>query len=107
MTKCHTTPKHLRPETQKWVRSVMRTWQLEQHHVKLLVLAAESFDRACEARETLATSGLTYIDKRGIPRAHPAVNIERDAKVIFARLLRELALDVEPPAESRPPTIRR
>ena len=41
-------------------------------------------------------------DRFGQLKPHPATGIERDSTVLFARCLRELALDVEPPAERRP-----
>lgn len=78
---------------------------MESHHIKLLTLAAEAWDRCEQARETIATSGLTFTNKWGEPRRHPAVQIEQDSRIAFARLMRELALDVAAPDESRPPTI--
>lgn len=99
-------PKHLRKATAEWFNGVVATYTLEPHHVRLLTLAAESFDRCVEARESLATSGLTFIDRFGTPRARPEVAIERDSRIAFARLTRELDLDCEPPPESRPPSLR-
>ena len=34
-------------------------------------------------------------------RPHPAIAIERDSKIGFARLVRELDLDTEPPTSMR------
>lgn len=99
-------PKHLRPPTRQWWRSIVRDFELESHHLRLLRLCCESWDRCQEAREVLAKEGLTYDDRFGQPRSRPEVAIERDSRVSFARLLRELALDVEPPRESRMPTIK-
>lgn len=45
--------------------------------------------------------GPTFVDDRKNVRAHPAIAIERDARVGFARLVRELDLDTEPPTPSR------
>lgn len=99
-------PAHLKPDTRRWWDAVNGTYTLEDHHRKLLTLAAEAWDRARQAREKLDRDGLTYTDRFGSPKARPEVNIERDCRVVFARLLRELALDIDPPAESRPPTTK-
>jgi P27 family predicted phage terminase small subunit len=103
-----TAPRHLRPKTRRWWSDVVGDWSLEQHHVRLLTLACESWDRCQEAREAIAAEGITTKDRFGQTRVHPAVNVERDAKIGFSRLLRELDLDVDPPKESsgRPPMLR-
>lgn len=100
-------PRHLRAETRKWFLDVTKAYELEEHHCRLLALAGEAWDRGQQAREALAEHGLTYVDRFGCPRARPEAAIERDSRTGFARLLRELDLDVEAPAESpRPPAIR-
>ena len=101
-------PDHLVPETADWWRSVIVDYQLEPHHLRLLTLAAEAWDRTQTARAVLDDKGLTYSDRFDAPRARPEVAIERDNRLAFARLLRELDLDVEPPASGhgRPPGLR-
>lgn len=98
-------PKHLRKPTQNWVKSVLSEYDLDEHHMKLLTAAAESWDRICAAREIIDGQGLTFLDRFGQPKARPEVAIERDNKVVFARLLRELALDADAPTEA-PRTVR-
>jgi phage terminase small subunit len=62
-------------------------------------MAGEAWDRATQAREALAEHGLTYTDRYGGPKARPEVAIERDSRIGFARLLRELGIDdVEQPS---------
>lgn len=58
-----------------------------------------------QARQALANHGaLTFTDPNGNIKAHPCVAMERDARIAFARLVRELDLDAGAPAErSRPP----
>jgi P27 family predicted phage terminase small subunit len=100
-------PKHLKSATRRWWESVVADWQLEPHHVRLLTLAAEAWDRCQEARELIQRDGLTVATKAGGPRLHPAVRVETDARLAFARLIRELDLDVTPPAEGkRAPALR-
>jgi P27 family predicted phage terminase small subunit len=94
-------PAHLREPTRTWWRSVVRDYQLEPHHMMLLRAAGECWDRLQEARELLAKDGLTVEGREGGIRPHPAVQIERDARIGFARLIRELDLDVEPPRGDR------
>jgi phage terminase small subunit len=66
-------------------------------------MAGEAFDRATEARETIEAEGTYFKDRFGCPKAHPAVAVERDARVLFARLVRELDLDGDVAPDPRPP----
>ncbi len=101
-----TAPAHLSRKTKAWWHDVIKVYELDEHHIKLLTLACEAWDRAVEAREALNGAGLTFDDRFGQPRARPEVGIERDSRLAFAKLLRELDLDrVPPPAPSRPPRI--
>lgn len=101
-------PDHLQPATGQWWRSVQDDYLLEPHHVRLLTLAAEAWDRCQQARAVLDRDGLIYLDRFEAPRARPEVAIERDSRIAFSRLIRELDLDVEPPAGTRsaPPGLR-
>jgi phage terminase small subunit len=101
-------PAHLAPATRTWFTSVCRDYVLEQHHLRLLQAAGECWDRLQEARQTLARDGLTIATGDGGLKAHPCVAIERDARIGFARLIRELDLDVEAPVSTRsgPPGLR-
>ncbi len=78
---------------------MVKEWDLEDHHVRLLTLAAEAWERAEEAKAILETEGITYKTRFGEPRAHPAVKTENDAKVLFYRVLDKIGLD---PEESGP-----
>jgi phage terminase small subunit len=99
-------PAHLRPSTRRWFNEIMRSWDLETHHLRLLVLACEAIDRCEEARERVAKDG-AYVEGRYGLRVHPAVAVERDSRLAVARILRELDLDASAGAESRPPMLRR
>ena len=99
-------PKHLRAATRRWWSSVVSEYVLGDHHVRLLTLAAEAWDRCVQAREALSKHGLTFEGFHGEPKARPEVAVERDSRLSFAKLLRELGLDLEPPAESRPAAIQ-
>jgi len=100
-------PAHPSDEAGAWWRDVLRDFDLESHHVRLLQAASEAWDRMQQARQALADhGGLTFADPNGNIRAHPCVAMERDARVAFARLVRELDLDAGAPAErSRPPSL--
>ena len=98
-------PKHLKPATKVWFKTVCSEYALEDHHIRLLTLAAEAYDRGEQARGVIAKSGMTYTDRYGCPKARPEVAIERDSRIAFARLCRELDLDAGQPAQSRPPAL--
>jgi phage terminase small subunit len=92
-------PKHLTVATRRWVGSVLERYELQEHHFKLLLLAAESWDRANQAAAVIREHGVSYTDRFGAPRSRPEVAVEHNAKIAFARLVRELGLDkAEAPA---------
>lgn len=96
-------PEHLAKSTRAWWESVVENWHLEDHHKRLLTLAGEAWDRAEQAREAIAEHGMTFVDRFDQPRARPEIAIERDSRLAFARLLRELCLDENEPEPPRPP----
>jgi len=101
-------PDHLSPAMQAWWWAVVADYALNPHHLRLLEAACDAWDRMVQARDALAREGLTVTTKHGTKR-HPCADIERDSRLAFARLLRELDLDCEPPQERpgwRPPAIR-
>jgi phage terminase small subunit len=100
-------PTHLEPPTRAWFGQIQADYRLESHHIRLLQLAGEAWDRTQEARAILAQQGLVVESRQG-PKPHPCVAIERDGRLAFARLLRDLDLDVDPPSGERsgPPSLR-
>lgn len=98
-------PRHLSTATTKWFRSVVADFDLADHHLHLLTLACEARDRAEQARIILEKEGVTILDRFGVPKAHPAVAIERDSRIAFARLLRELGLSDGDAEAPRPPRL--
>jgi len=94
-------PPHLSPSALQWWRSVVDRYRLEEHHLRLLQLACEAWDRSQEAREQVAKEGLTVPGREGGMRPHPCIAIERDSRLAVARLVRELDLDTEPPVSER------
>lgn len=107
MTNDLISPPHLAPETADWWRAVLEEFLLEPHHKRLLRLACEAWDRCQQAREILDRDGLTTQTESGGLKAHPCIGIERDARLAFARLLRELDLDADTsPEQARLPALR-
>jgi P27 family predicted phage terminase small subunit len=105
MAKTPNPPGHLQAETRRWWSHHVSEYHMEPHHVRLLTLAAESWDRCQEARAALAKHGITYKDRFDQPKARPEVAIERDSRIAFARLVRELNLDLSAPEETRMPRL--
>ena len=91
-------PDHLSAEATAWCRGVNEDFVLAEHHVLLLHLAAESWDRCAAARRAIDEHGPTYVDRFGAPRARPEISIERDSRLAFSRILRELDLDISHPS---------
>ena len=98
-------PKNLRPATKLWIRQVANDYELESHHIKLLIQAGEVYDRILLARETIEKDGAYFTDRWGCPKSHPGLSEERQNRIAFARLVRELNLSEETP-DSRLPGLK-
>ena len=77
-------------KTRRWWQSVAKAHKLTEAQRHLLTLAGETWDRSTQARRILEQDGLIFLDRFGQPRPRPEVTIEKDAKLLFARLMREL-----------------
>jgi P27 family predicted phage terminase small subunit len=101
-------PSHLTSATQDWWRQIVADYDLEPHHLKLLEVACDAWDRMAQARATVLAEGLTVEGAKG-KRPHPCINIERDSRIAFSRILREMDLDEPVPSPGRympPPSLR-
>jgi P27 family predicted phage terminase small subunit len=101
-------PDHLSEAMRAWWQQVVAEFDLDPHHLKLLEAAADAWDRMASARAAVIAEGLTVTTKHGVKK-HPAVDIERDSRIAFSRILRELDLDEPVPSPAAyvpPPAIR-
>jgi|SRR6516164_5464441 P27 family predicted phage terminase small subunit len=102
-------PEHLSPAMQRWWAAVVNEYVLEHHHLLLLEAACSAWDEMVLARETLRKQGLVVSTGAGGSKKNPIADIVRDSRIAFARLVRELDLDVEMPKVDRhnwPPRLK-
>jgi P27 family predicted phage terminase small subunit len=98
-------PKHLTAASKRFYERIAADYTLEPHHLRLLQLLCEAWDRGQEARKILHKEGLVIDHERLGKRPHPAAGIEKDSRTAVARLLRELNLSEEPD-DNRPPRLK-
>ncbi len=97
-------PAHLSREAQSWWEKFCSGWELDDPGLLLLESALESFDRMREAQVVLKKEKSFIFDRFHQRRAHPALLVERDAKLSLIKNLKALNLDLEPlQMPGRPP----
>lgn len=90
----------------KFRRDVLKEYTFtDAHDFRRLDLASHCLDRIEQCREVIEIEGVFILDRFEQKKEHPAVKCERDQKVVFCRIIRELNLDIESPKDSRPPTL--
>ena len=92
-------PQGLGPSKKLWQEITDSYEPFDAHQLELLKLACLTLDRVTEARAVLKKEGAYIVDRYGQPREHPAAVTERQNKILFMRLSRELGLDLGPPDE--------
>jgi len=85
-------PEHLSKEAHEFWQWASDEYQLNRDELHLLLMACEAMDRCIQARKRLAKQGLTYTDRFGQPKSRPEIAIERDSRLAFARLVKQLGL---------------
>lgn len=91
-----TPPKHLSASSKKlWRRIAEDYFSGQGEDAALLVLTAgmEARDRCNQAREIVDREGMVVPTGTGSVKPHPAINVERDARLQLIRAMRELGLD--------------
>ena len=101
MTERVKVPQHLSAASGALFKGIVGDYHLEGWHIRLLTEALGSLDRAEQARTQLDTDGLTTTTRLGELKSHPLLLVERDARNTFARLMKQLGLDLEAPTERR------
>jgi phage terminase small subunit len=105
----HKLPGHLSAPSHAWAAAVLSEFDATDSQFALVVAAAEAWDRAQQARRSIARHGAYLEDRFGQLRPHPGINVERDARAAFARIVAQLKLDADEPednARSQPRTLR-
>ena len=98
------TPAGLQANGRKFWRKVMSEYVLEEaHDLERLSMACKCLDDIHQGEEQIKLDGMYVRDRYGQVKEHPAAKVIRDNRIIFCRIIRELALDIETPSESRPP----
>ena len=97
-------PKELSESSKKLWRSIVYEWDLEDFHEKTLLQALLCLDRADEAKAILDVEGLSVTDRFGQTKEHPLCSVERMGRLAYARLLREIGLDLAD-TSTRPPRV--
>ena len=85
-------PEHLSADSAALWSKVVADYPLEEHHLRILQLACEAWDRGQQAR-TAAQRSPVMKDRFGQFKPNPAVAIEAAARRDFALLVRELHLE--------------
>jgi P27 family predicted phage terminase small subunit len=99
-------PRHLTAASRRFYEQIVDDFVMEPHHLRLLQLLCEAFDRGQEARKILDQEGLVVEHQKMGKRPHPAISVERDCRTQVARLTRELNLSEGPPDSLRPPSLQ-
>lgn len=97
-------PVHLSRAAKSWWRKIVTDWDLELDALLVLQVALESYDRLVQARSLIDEEGIVVTDPSGRKRAHPALAVEKEARLALLRAWRQVGLDVETPGPmGRPP----
>lgn len=87
----------LSDEAANWLQFLEVRFDLEPHERMLATQAAQVWDEISEVKAVIAKEGFTTKTTRGGRKSNPATAVLRDLRLLFAKLVKQLDLDVELP----------
>lgn len=97
-------PKELQKSGRAFWNKVLSEYELtEAHDLERLSMAAKCLDDLTDAEARVKTEGMFTTNRYNTTVEHPALKVIRDLRGLFVKIIRELALDVVGPEDSRPP----
>jgi phage terminase small subunit len=96
-------PKHLSKRAAAFWRDLNTRFIFEAHDLQRLQIACEQIDLIDACETSIREHGRFVADRVGGLKAHPAIATARDARQLLLRSLREMAIDIALPDESRVP----
>ena len=90
----------------QWKRKVLKEYVfIKTHDLTRLDMAAQIMDRLKICDAEIEEKGAFITTPTGHFKENPALKSERDLKIVFCRIIRELCLDDEEPEGERPPRL--
>lgn len=98
------TPMELKKSGKKFWQKVLSEYELsEAHDLERLSMAAKCLDEISAAEAQVTQDGMFLTNRYGSVIEHPAMKTVKDLRLLFVKIIRELALDIDTPADTRPP----
>ena len=85
-------PSGLQERSRRLWRAVVDSYELSDAELEVLRCACEALDRADAAAATVKAEGITIRDRYGVPKCHPAAELETRNRGLFARLVLQLGV---------------
>ena len=86
-------PTDLGPRCAQLWREIVTEFEPSPPERAVLAEALTSLQRADDAAAQVRDEGLTVLDRYGVPKAHPAIDIEARHRGLFLRLIRSMDMD--------------
>ena len=97
-------PSGLNVSGRKFWKKVLLEYELsESHDLERLAMAAKCLDDLDDAEGRIKADGRFTVNRYGATVEHPGCKMVRDSRMLFIKIIRELALDIQIPSDSRPP----
>jgi P27 family predicted phage terminase small subunit len=100
-------PAGLSDRAKRLWRAVLAAYEFSPAEVELLRRALVALDRADEAARVLKRDGITVSDRFGGIKQHPAVDVETRSTALFARLVKQLGIELEDEERQVPGVVSR